>query len=81
MMSVDPLESGANLQEGVQCLLEKSLLKLSREQSRSLTTSDEDSTSLPWSSALDVELGFSLFNGILEIKASFRHKISVKKNF
>lgn len=41
------------LEEGVQCLLEQSLVKLSREQSRSLVEvmlsqrSDDDSTSLP----------------------------------
>lgn len=58
-------------QEGVQCLLEQSLVKLSREQSRSLVDvmlsqrSDDDSTSLPWSSPLDVETGRSSFRGIL----------------
>lgn len=62
---------GANSQEGVQCLLEQSLVKLSREQSKSLVEvilsqrSDDDSTSLPWSSPLDVEVGRSSFRGIL----------------
>ena len=60
-----------NSQEGVQCLLEQSLVKLSREQSRSLVDvmlsqrSDDDSASLPWSSPLDVETGRSSFRGIL----------------
>lgn len=59
-----------NSQDGVQCLLEQSLLKLSREESRSLAAampalhSDKDSASLPWSSPLDVE-GCSSFRGIL----------------
>ena len=59
-------------QEGVQCLLEQSLVKLSREQSTSLVdvmlsqrSNDDDSASLPWSSPLDVEVGRSSFRGIL----------------
>lgn len=65
------LFSCSHSQEGVQCLLEQSLVKLSREQSRSLVDvmlsqrSDADSTSLPWSSPLDVEAGRSSFRGIL----------------
>lgn len=57
--------------EGVQCLLEESLVKLSREQSRSLADvtlsqrSNDDSASLPWSSPLDVEVGRSSFRGML----------------
>lgn len=61
----------AGSHEGVQCLLEESLVKLSREQSRSLADvtlsqrSNDDSASLPWSSPLDVEVGRSSFRGML----------------
>lgn len=61
----------ADSHEGVQCLLEESLVKLSREQSRSLADvtlsqrSNDDSASLPWSSPLDVEVGRSSFRGML----------------
>lgn len=70
-----------NSQDGVQCLLEQSLLKLSREESRSLAAampalhSDNDSASLPWSSPLDVE-GRSSFRGILG--HSFTQEISTE---
>lgn len=59
------------LHEGVQCLLDESLVKLSREDSKSLadvTLSQRpnvDSASLPWSSPLDVEGGCSSFSGML----------------
>lgn len=64
LMSVDS-------HEGVQCLLDESLVKLSREHSRSLADvtlsqrSSDDSASLPWSSQLDVEGGCSSFSGML----------------
>lgn len=60
-------------QEGEQCLLEPSLVKLSREQSVSLADAvlsqrpDDDSPSLPCSSPLEVEDGRSLFRGIFKL--------------
>ena len=56
-----------NSQDGVLCLLEPSLVKLSREPVDVMLSqrSDDDSTSLPWSSPLDVEVGRSSFRGIL----------------
>lgn len=57
--------------EGVQCLLDESLVKLSREHSRSLADvtlsqrSNDDSASLPWSSPLDAQGGCSSFSGML----------------
>lgn len=65
------LSMSVNSHEGVQCLLDESLVKLSREHSRSLADvtlsqrSSDDSASLLWSSQVDVEGGCSSFSGML----------------
>lgn len=66
-----PLIISIHSHEGVQCLLDESLVKLSREHSRSLADvtlsqrSNDDSASLPWSSLLDAQEGCSSFSGML----------------
>lgn len=70
-MTSSRLNVFGGLDEGVQRLLDESLVKLSREHSRSLADvtlsqrSSDDSASLPWSSQLDVEGGCSSFSGML----------------